>query len=103
MSAFKQWDWDTTGICINTEMLSPTCNLPTTEVLKSKLPEITKPLNYKEVLPWHELHMELCQIVSRATFQDLKMKTFDKFVLPVMTYGAETLSLTQATASKLAE
>jgi len=86
--------------CINTEMLSPTCNLPTTEVLKSKLPEITKPLNYKEVLPWHGLHMELCQTVSRATFQYLKMKTF---VLPVMTYGAETLSLTQATASKLAE
>lgn len=62
--------------------------------MNSKLPEITKRLNCKEDLPWHWLHMELLQTSSREIYQITS--TFNQCVLPVMTYGAEALSLTQA-------
>lgn len=63
--------------------------------MKFKLPEIIKPLNYMKDL------LSMGCIFKSEIPNHLKKKTFEQCVLPVMTYGTETLFLTQGTAIKL--
>ena len=60
----------------------------------------TTELQRRITLAW-AAYGALSDIFKSSIPNHLKKKTFDQCILPVMTYGAETLSLTQATATKL--
>ena len=47
------------------------------------------------------MHPKLCRIFSSRIPQCLKTKVFDQFLLPVLTYGSQTWSLTMGLLRKL--
>jgi len=69
--------------------------------MKSKSAKTIKHMNCREEYLWAGAYEKLRKTFKSKLPVCLKRKIFDRCTLPVLTYGAETLTLIKSSATKL--